>query len=424
MSVFKAGIARADITPPAFTFMTGMGLGRPDSKGIHDRLFAKVLVIFNGEEKIALVTADMNYIDYDSINELRRLVEVYTDIKGENVKVSSSHCHSAPGKYVLRKSKGYGFYFSNTEKSRRVWEEEVQHVQAAVRLIAGAVYEANLKLADAEIGFGKGHSKYNIVRWHKKGKQMRYVPFTKGLKPNLKPLTEMFIMHVRNKITKESLAFYYMNSAHCICVCLQSDLITADYPAYTALSVEKKFGGLCMFAPGTIGDQHPRDFDKGHVAAKMMGEQLAGEIFKAKKKLKYSSELKITAKEAEFDMFRDKKIKNYREIYTPTRITVIVLNGRALCFWPGEAFGMITRKLLKASPFKETYLVGNTDDFKNYFVLAKEFRKYQWEKGAKPWDYDIRSGDMMLGLNLRMLKDLKHNNEYNAEDPVQTVCSS
>jgi|GEM_PF-2239366 len=407
--ILKAGTAWADVTPPTFTFMTGMGTERPRPTGTHDRLLAKALVLQAGKEKIALVTVDMNYIDFDNITELRRLVELYTDIKGVNVKVSSSHCHSTPGCFKLRKDSQHGFYQGTAKGVELIREEEKQHVHAACRLIAGAVYEANLRLTDAEIGFGDGNSKYNIVRWHKtKDNHMEYIPNNRALSLNMKPLTGMFIMHVREKKSKKTMAFYYTNSAHAITVCLQSNLMTADYPAFTAQVIEKKYGGLCMFAPGTIGDQHPIDFDRGLKAAEKMGKQLAGEIIKAGKKMKYSSTLEINSAEKEFDMPRDKKLKENKLSFTRTRLSVLILNGIALCFWPGEAFGMLTRKLYKDSPFKKTYLVGNTDDFKNYFVFKKEFLKYQWEKyGAKPWEYDLSGGDKLFKVNIELLKFLK-----------------
>jgi hypothetical protein len=411
----KAGIAYADITPPTFTFMTGMGLNRPRPIGIHDRLYAKVLVLQDNDgKKIALVTVDMNYIDFETINEIRRLVEIYTDIKGENVKVTSSHCHSAPGFFKLRKSGNCGFYNGEVEKMKLILEEEQQHVHSAGRLIAGAIYEANLHLKDAEIGFGKGHSKYNIIRWHrvnKVNKEMRYIPYHRELSPNLKPLTEMFIMNVRENKTRRNLAFYYTNNAHCICVCLQSDEITADYPHCVAEIIEKKYGGLCMFAPGTIGDQHPKDFDRGFKAAEEMGKQLADEIIKAQKKMRYTSNLEIDCVEKEFDLPKDKKDKDSNLSFTKTRLSVIRLNDIILCFWPGEAFSMITRKLYKNSPFKKTYLVGNTDDFKNYFVFKKEFKKYIWDKdGAKPWGYDLSAGDKIFKVNMELLKKMYKKN--------------
>lgn len=387
-ATLKAGAAWADVTPPAFTFMTGMGFNRPRPTGVHDRLLARALVLASGDTKVALVTVDINYIDFDHINGARQLIEKYTDVPAANVHITSSHSHSSPGYMKLW----------NDAETRQNWrpvaEEEIHHVDAACWLIAGAVYEANLHLVDAELGFGRGTSRYNIVRWHlDRDGMMHYVPYHRDLATNIEPLTDMFIMHVREKGSGRSLAAYYTNHAHAICVCMQSDLITADYPGFVAREVEQALGGLCMFAPGTIGDQHPRDFDRGFDAAREMANQLAEEIVKAQKAMKYTPNVRIRAVEQELDLPETPG----KDLFNRTRTSVVALNDVALSFWPGEAFGMITRKLEAESPFKRTVLISNTDDFKYYFAMEKEFRKYKWEsRGAQPSIYDVSGGDLML----------------------------
>ncbi len=402
----RAGTAYADITPPVFTWMTGMGPDRPRPKGVHDPLYAKALVLYDGKNKYALVTVDMNYMDFDSVKLLKTLVEKRTTIKGKNIRIISSHSHSSPGLFVLRNSPDLGFYENcpGMEERRR---ELALHVKASCRKIARAVYDADRSLVNAEIGFGRGRSKYNIVRWNKAGKLMRYIPDNIGMRPNQKPLNEIFVMGVREQLTGKSLAVFYVNSAHCICVCLKSDLVTADYPAYTAATVEKALGGLCMFAPGTIGDQHPRDFDCGHRAAKVMGRQLSEEILKAVKNMKYSGKLSVSALQSEYSLLPDRKAVRPKEIYTRTVMSAMTINGHALSFWPGEPFGMVTKKIKAASPFQDTTVVANTDDFKTYFVIEKEFEKYKWATGAKPWNYELKNGDRMAGLAVKLLKGLK-----------------
>lgn len=58
----RAGVARIDITPPEH-FKAPLGgygerMGKP-ALGVHDRIFAKALVVSQGNKKFALVTADM-----------------------------------------------------------------------------------------------------------------------------------------------------------------------------------------------------------------------------------------------------------------------------------------------------------------------------------------------------------------------------
>ena len=58
----KAGVARVDLTPPLEMKATLGGYGARMSKpavGVHDRVFAKALVLSDGPDRFALVTADV-----------------------------------------------------------------------------------------------------------------------------------------------------------------------------------------------------------------------------------------------------------------------------------------------------------------------------------------------------------------------------
>src|SRR5438552_18332955 len=56
----QAGAARADITPPTGYFM--MGWVRSDAKtiGQNTRLYARVIVLKQGDKKLALIAGDLN----------------------------------------------------------------------------------------------------------------------------------------------------------------------------------------------------------------------------------------------------------------------------------------------------------------------------------------------------------------------------
>src|SRR3954466_10664271 len=61
-SQLEVGVGRADITPPTGYYM--MGWVRSDGVivGQHTRLFARVIVLRQGNRKIALITEDLNGI--------------------------------------------------------------------------------------------------------------------------------------------------------------------------------------------------------------------------------------------------------------------------------------------------------------------------------------------------------------------------
>ena len=161
-----------------------------------------------------------------------------------------------------------------------------------------------------------------------------------------------------------------------------------------------------LFAPGSIGDQHPRDFDRGFAAAEAMGGQLAGEIVKAQERMKYTGRVTLRSAETELDLPMSGKPGACD--YTHTRLSAVALDDVALSFWPGEAFGMITRRLEAESPFARTVLVSTTDDYKYYFALRAEFSKHTWDPGgAQPGHYALDAGDLLLSKSLELLNALK-----------------
>src|SRR3954466_16106212 len=61
-AAFDAGVGRSDVTPP--TGFPTMGYVRDDAiaRGQHTRLFARAIVLREGDTKLALVTTDLGFI--------------------------------------------------------------------------------------------------------------------------------------------------------------------------------------------------------------------------------------------------------------------------------------------------------------------------------------------------------------------------
>jgi hypothetical protein len=93
----KAGVARVDLTPPLEMKASLGGYGERMSKpaeGIHDRVFAKALVLEDGDGKFAIVTADtLGFPPPVKVAVLEKLSgEGWTK---ENVLLLASHAHTS-----------------------------------------------------------------------------------------------------------------------------------------------------------------------------------------------------------------------------------------------------------------------------------------------------------------------------------------
>jgi neutral ceramidase len=91
---FKAGAAKVDITPPLGTFINGDFVAHY-AQLIHDELYAKALVMQQGDKLIAIVVVDICVMPKDFLDEIKSEINRRIGIKPEDILISSTHTHAA-----------------------------------------------------------------------------------------------------------------------------------------------------------------------------------------------------------------------------------------------------------------------------------------------------------------------------------------
>ena len=143
----QVGAASATVNPPDGTFLAGYDLNRR-STGVHDDLFAKAVVFYDGLSAVALVVIDSVSIQYDTTNEIRAAASkavTKIPLPPERIIVQSIHTHGAPDTIGI-----YGpdetHCGRNPEYMKKLVDTSAQQVARAVE----ALKSANIVYAQTE----------------------------------------------------------------------------------------------------------------------------------------------------------------------------------------------------------------------------------------------------------------------------------
>ena len=94
--MLKAGMTRADITPPQGLELAGYPHYPRYNTGSHDPLYATCMYLEDENEAVAMVTLDLLFFSKKHVKEVRRRVEAACGLLGSHVMISCSHTHSGP----------------------------------------------------------------------------------------------------------------------------------------------------------------------------------------------------------------------------------------------------------------------------------------------------------------------------------------
>jgi neutral ceramidase len=157
--IFQAGASLSNVTPPLGEGIVG-GWGTPPATHVHDQLYARSLVLDDGETKLVFVMVDNVGINREVFDEAKRLIHETTGLPKEHMLMSATHTHSATS------AGGDG-------EKRRGWhygESLGEYQRFLARRISDGVQVALNNLEPARIGWGVGEVPQHVFnrRWKMK----------------------------------------------------------------------------------------------------------------------------------------------------------------------------------------------------------------------------------------------------------------
>jgi neutral ceramidase len=227
---FRAGVARVDITPPVGHEMGGYSARKGNATGTHDPLFATVIVLENGTQSLALVTADLRSFVSTRVGDLaRQKFGITTTI------ISVSHTHSGPLTWELRSP----------------WYTEAEDKMVdAIGKAHAAMFAATLEFASGGVTLGFNRRKVEngqAKMWWRNEEKLPSHPVDSTL--------TALIIKDGNAKTRAILVNY---ACHPSILGPDNLQYSADYPGAMKRYVESQIpGAMCAFIQGGAGDINP-----------------------------------------------------------------------------------------------------------------------------------------------------------------------
>jgi len=405
----KGGTAKVDITPPVGAWLSGYGSRDKPSEGILDPLYAKALVLDDGQSKIAIISADLLWVPLEMTNEIRRQVQDKIGIPQENIMICGTHTHFAPK--IDRIAKDW--------PDAAVAEIDESYVQVLKKKIFDSIMLADKGIKEVKLGVGKGEMT-EIVYNRRTKKPDGTVAMTFNLPAASPDLTfgpidpELCLLRIDD--SDGSLVAAVVNYA---CHPVSGDpirekfyYISADYPAYTAQVVEQAEGGNCIFLLGTAGNINPVRINMKNPRIQT-GKALGGAALRHLQFTQPCGDVKISALKQPVslplkkDLPPDRLLSIGKDSETQdTEIQVLRIGDVYIVGLPGEVLVEIGLEIKSKAGIENLFVVSLANDAVGYVCPRAAYKEGGYEPGAGT-NLAPGAGEIVTERALQLIEQLK-----------------
>jgi neutral ceramidase len=263
MAAWKAGVARAVITPKQPMWMAGYAARTKPSEGaVHD-LWAKGLAFEDpAGRRAVIITLDLCGIDRDLSVRIRDSLQIDCGLGRERIVLACSHTHSGPvvGTNLLT------MYKIDDAERRRI----ADYAHFLEKTVANVAKQALDHLQTAQLSWATGRCDFAVNRRNNKEADVPALRAQLAIKgPVDHDLPVLRVARADGSIV--AIVFGYA----CHCTVLDFYQFCGDYAGFAQLDLEARFpGAQAMFVAGCGGDQNPIPRRKLELAERY-GKELA-----------------------------------------------------------------------------------------------------------------------------------------------------
>jgi sugar phosphate isomerase/epimerase len=435
-----AGVAVIDITPPVGYRMSGYFRERLNT-GTLNPLYAKAIVLRQGDESAALVFCDIIGLSLDVTSRVRRQAAEKTGIPASNILIAATHTHTGPLYFgALRK------HFHDLAVARYGSDpcEKVDYPSELVAKLVKVITQAQAaaKPVRLEAGVAEQQGLSFNRRFHMKSGTVRFNPGV--LNPDIvRPAgpidPEVGIVFFRKADSGRAAAALVNFALHLDTV--GGSLYAADYPFHLEQSLRATFGKefVLLFGTGACGDINHIDVTKKErLKTDYIGKTLAETVNAKAGRLKAVAEPALAVRseivQTLLQRYGPQKVawarENIKKVGTselpfleqveaykilavemrrgetmPIEVQVFRLSRDvAVVGLPGEVFVDLGLAIKRASPFPTTLIIELCQDAPGYIPTKKAFAEGSYETVNSR--IAPGGGEMMAEAAVRLLKAL------------------
>lgn len=397
-----AGAEKIIITPSKPIPMSGYGGRKDPFKGVHDDIYARVVVLSDGTNKAAIISVELVGISNSFWKEVTEAIEKKTGIKQEFIFLSAVHNHNGPSTNVYNES-------NSADVTAYTRELKDKLVASTAKALAGMV--------PATIGAGKGICKMNINRRAQNGKGQ----ISLGRNPYGPCDQEVGVLRIDDTAGKP-LSILMNWPCHAVVLGPKNYMITGDWPGAASRYVEKEFaeGFVAPVTIGASGDINPIygphiDFESNSAYAfgkDAIGEDLAKISIGVAKGMKLSSRVTIDARQRLVSVpAKDSEVPGRFQQPNSTqdgmlqiRLSALRIGNIILTGVSGEVFNEISVKMRKQSPYTNTFMITHCNGSSGYLVTDAAYAEGGYEVNSTR----AKSGaeQAIIGNLLEMIEEL------------------
>jgi neutral ceramidase len=399
---FKAGAAKAEVTPKEPVPMWGYGARRDSlSTGTMDPLLATAIVLQAGEDKLAIVGLDLGRSpSEESMQRIRERIKESAGIQYSML--AGSHTHHGP---VLEFSDSPG-------RGKGKFDAAIRYYRQMEDAIVAAILEADRNLTPAKMATGtRDLDGFNRNRHSK----ISPAPLDRSL----------MVLRLDDAVSGKAIAVLVNFAAHPTSISESKNEFSSDYVGSLREEIEREMGGVAVFMQGASGDlstnrgphgdhnQYGRALGKEAVrlAKELQTQPVENPSIKVREDrftFRPRTDLNNPLVRAAYNMaFFPELVSNFVEEYADgirPRITVALLNGNiGIVGGSGEFFCQHAIQLRGRARLDHVFFFGYCNGYHQYFPTIEGAAEGGYGADNQVAPAEVGAGEQLMNTSLEWL---------------------